>query len=255
MADQEHDQEVSRRYRELGRDEPPPELDAKIRAEARRAVVTHPAPLVVPTGRRRWYFPVAAAAIIVLAVAVTWHVDREQADPYAALQETAPAMEPKVQPQAQEDKLSSLGARKQEEPRNVAPLAKRAENPAPMTAEKPAAPPTLAPAESAAGTRSAPRDREAAYALREDRARQERPAAAAPAPAPQRGAQSDTAMAPQAQVQGRLIGESPQQWLERIAQLRQQGRHDEADKALAEFRKRYPDYKIPEAMLEKVEKK
>jgi hypothetical protein len=103
-----------------------------------------------------------------------------------------------------------------------------------------------------------PRDREEAYARREDRARQERPAAAAPAPTPQREMQSDSANAPMSQLQGlqgRLIGESPQQWLERIAVLRQQGRHDEADKALAEFRKRHPDYKIPEAMLEKVEKK
>jgi hypothetical protein len=48
---------------------------------------------------------------------------------------------------------------------------------------------------------------------------------------------------------------SPERWLEQIAELRKQGKHEEADKALAEFRKRYPDYRIPEAVLEKVEKK
>ena len=32
----------------------------------------------------------------------------------------------------------------------------------------------------------------------------------------------------------------PEQWLQGIADLRRQGRHEEADKALAEFRKRYP---------------
>jgi TolA-binding protein len=53
---------------------------------------------------------------------------------------------------------------------------------------------------------------------------------------------------------GKLAQEAPEKWLERIAQLRKEGRHDEADKALAEFRKSYPDYKIPEAMLKKVEK-
>ena len=48
---------------------------------------------------------------------------------------------------------------------------------------------------------------------------------------------------------------APEQELERIAQLRRDGRHDEADKALAEFRKRHPDYRIPEAMLERVERR
>ena len=40
----------------------------------------------------------------------------------------------------------------------------------------------------------------------------------------------------------------------RIAELRKAGKHDEADKALAEFRKRFPDYKIPEATRERVER-
>jgi hypothetical protein len=39
---------------------------------------------------------------------------------------------------------------------------------------------------------------------------------------------------------------SPQAWLERIAELRKQGRTREAEESLAEFRKRYPDYRIPE---------
>jgi TolA-binding protein len=48
---------------------------------------------------------------------------------------------------------------------------------------------------------------------------------------------------------------APEQWLQGIADLRRQGRHEEADKALAEFRRAYPDYKISEAILEKVEKR
>jgi TolA-binding protein len=54
-----------------------------------------------------------------------------------------------------------------------------------------------------------------------------------------------------------LIGAltTPEQALQGIADLRRQGRHDEADKALAEFRQRYPDYKIPPEMLEKVERR
>ena len=48
--------------------------------------------------------------------------------------------------------------------------------------------------------------------------------------------------------------EAPERILERIAELRRQGKHDEADKALAEFRRRYPDYRIAEEMLKKVER-
>jgi TolA-binding protein len=47
---------------------------------------------------------------------------------------------------------------------------------------------------------------------------------------------------------------SPERLLERIAELRKEGRHDEANKALAEFRKQYPDYRISEEMLKKVER-
>src|SRR5439155_2381840 len=49
--------------------------------------------------------------------------------------------------------------------------------------------------------------------------------------------------------EARTAEESPERWLERIADLRKQGRDDEADQQLAEFKKRYPDYKIPEAAL------
>jgi hypothetical protein len=42
--------------------------------------------------------------------------------------------------------------------------------------------------------------------------------------------------------------------LERIAALRAEGKHDEADRALAEFRKRFPDYRIAEEMRRRVER-
>jgi hypothetical protein len=45
--------------------------------------------------------------------------------------------------------------------------------------------------------------------------------------------------------------DSPESWLERIVQLRKEGRQEAADKQLAEFRLRYPGYKVPEAALKK----
>jgi hypothetical protein len=43
--------------------------------------------------------------------------------------------------------------------------------------------------------------------------------------------------------------ETPERWLERIVELRKAGKTQEADKELAEFRKRYPDHKLPENLV------
>ena len=208
----ERDPKVSRRYRELGAEDPPAGLDAGILAASRRAVETRLAPLVAPTGRRRWYFPVAAAAIITLAVAVTVHVERQQPD--------AESITPPP-PSAPESRTDALEAKKDSAPQ------------AELRKAKPAKPPaTPQPLSRAA---DAVQERGSADAQPESRVR-----SAAQAPA-------------------RLLGqvakaESPEAALERIAELRRQGKHDEADKALAEFRRRYPDYRIAKEKLKKVER-
>src|SRR5687768_15502972 len=230
------DGDISRRYRELPREEPPRHVDDAIRAAARRAVSTRPAPLVVPTGRQRWYFPLAAAAVIVLAVAVTMHVEREQPGEEIATAPAATAEKPKLeQPRSEPQpeprrKTESANAR---ELRDAAP-AELQKAPEPVPTLPPAPPPVAAQEPtSVAG------------------------AAARPAPAPKASAQlrrfDEGARAVPALSASAL--QSPEQWLQGIADLRKQGRHDEADRSLAEFRKRHPSYQIPEVMLEKVEKR
>ena len=64
------DPQVSAAYRELGAEKPPRALDDAILAAARREAGGRPG---APGrgARNRWYAPLAAAAVLVLAVAVT----------------------------------------------------------------------------------------------------------------------------------------------------------------------------------------
>jgi hypothetical protein len=190
MADPDRDARVSERYRALGREQPPPELDAAILAASRRR-------------HSRWVVPVSIAAVVMLAVGVTLRVQIEErkdaedialsprvmqapASPPAALESRAQAAPPAA-PAAAE--APQLGARKREAPAEAS--ADRAE------------PAGRASAGVAAGKLSAP-------------------------------------------------PETPEQWLERIAKLRDAGKAREADESLAEFRKRYPDYRLSEAMRARV---
>ena len=234
------DDDISRRYRELPRDEPPRHLDDAIRAAARRAVHTRPAPLVVPTGRQRWYFPLAAAAIIVLAVAVTMHVEREQPGEEIVSAQGTPAEEVKAekpQPAPQPERRRKTESADSRELRDAAPP------PELQKAPEPAAPPVAAQ-DAIRGAQEAATP----PAARAESAR-------APA-APQANAQLGRAdEGRRADSLSAFALQSPEQWLQGIADLRRQGRHEEADKSLAEFRKRYPDYRISKEVLEQLEKR
>jgi len=260
MAD-ERDPKISQRYRDVSGEEPSRELDQAILAAAHRSVDRPHAPLVVPAGRHRWYYSLGAAAVLALAIAVTIHVERQQPDA-----ELAEAPRPAAAPEPQQDRPSSAPTAPAAEPsRDMAARKERRQvytperAPAAPAAPAPAAPASAESTQPSAGamadSQGARRDAEAK--VREEQAKQnveamkkERAAAeSARAPA---AAASRAAPAPMA---SQYAAVTPERELERIADLRRQGRDEEADKALAEFRKRYPDYQIPQAMLEKVERR
>ena len=101
--------------------------------------------------------------------------------------------------------------------------------------------------------------REASSAQRAATAAAKPAPSAAPAPAEaqvrarREGGAAQQYAAPAAAPAVVLPLEKPERWLERIAELRSRGKHEEADKALAEFRRAYPDYRLSEVMRERVE--
>jgi hypothetical protein len=278
---EELDPKISRRYRELGDEEPPRELDQAILAAAHRAADRAHAPLVAPAGRHRWYFAFGAAAILVLAVAITVQVERQQLDPEALPAASAPAVserkegfssEPGVladQAPAQEARRKPAQAPAPAKPQPAENTAKpqaaevaRADRLEARQQQAPAVEPqnTQAPASSAAATPTQPEKREQSAAAEAAPSRRASPQSAQPgtqgilsseerrAPAPA------AAPTPAPQVLASAVALPPERLLERIAELRKEGRHEEADKALAEFRQLYPDYRISEEMLKKVER-
>lgn len=229
------DAQLSARYRELAQEEPPARLDAAILGAARARASRHPA------GVRRWAVPVSLAAVVVLSVLVTTRI-QEQAPDLESLERPpiAPVAKPTepVAPPRAEGELARPAAKEAARPspprdpitETVRPAART--DAAPQSVEKGGPVPFAAPAP----TTQAPA-RAADLAI----GRTSEPSAAAAAGAPAQEVAERSAQE-----------EPPAAWLERIARLRSEGRNAEADESFAEFRRRYPDYRIPEEMRMKV---
>ena len=250
MSD-ERDLLVSQRYRELGAEEPRPELDRAIIGAARRA-----------TSRARWYPSLAAAAVLVFAVAIAFHIEREPppSEPVA----TAPEPEQRAAeaPMPPQEAPPARQAPQPRAERKVSPAAQPQAAPR-FTPEPPPSAPAPAPAPEASAPSAVAAD------MAQSRPLDERYAAEAARSAAEREARGANLAAPSARTDARtqrlraqapspaaaqVTSETPQQWLERIARLREQGNDAAADRELASFRSRYPDYLIPEALAKRVEK-
>src|ERR1041385_1051015 len=166
-----------------------------------------------------------------LAVGVALHIERQQPDPEAVFLPEKPATQPSAQvAKERRDAPQSAPAAPpaaHEAERKSANAVLKKENRDAAEGSRAAAPP--------AGPRSGQADR----------------LESAPA---QRRAEASSAAPELRAMRKPALAAPPERELKHIAELRRLGRDDEADKALAEFRKRYPDYRIGEEMRAKVER-
>jgi len=256
---EERDPQVSAAYRELGAEEPPRALDEAILSAARRQ--TRP-------WTKRYAVPLGLAAVLVLSVTVTLRMQHEQPGietlqvekeqvSAAPAQEPVLKLKPEVQLKAAEPpaRQRQAKAEAQDAPKAFAEARREQAPPAPAPASAPMQAPVAATAPSAVGSAASRADRmdfgrstESSVTGSNARQAEERTSrdAEAAARAPQVGPLRALA---------KSSAEAPEPELERIAQLRREGKHEEADKALAEFRKRFPDYPMTDAMRERVERR
>ena len=248
----DRDEELARLYRALAKEEPPEALDATILAASRRAVVR-------PSLARRWAGPVSVAAVLVLAIGVTLEM-RDEAPGIEAPATSPPALErPRGEPAAPEAKREEPvpEARRREERREIAPARPAPRAVAPQPAPPARAESNVAPA-PAAPSASSPAPAPAAPAASKIVPMQARPSRStlgvpeekrlsAPAAASSAPAAADLATRP-----SRERADDPAALLEAIAKLRAAGEDAEADRALEDFRRRYPGYRIDAATWERV---
>jgi hypothetical protein len=234
MTEPDRDDKVTRAYRALGAEEPPRALDDAILAASRRP-------------QHRWRVPLSIAAVLVLAVGVTLRMlpPSPDAESVALAPQVIQAPKP---PAAAAEPAAKFA---QDAPSAAAPTAEAPRAPARSIAgarlepaepsAQPAREPVSAALEGAARADASAPVAAGAVAGSVQRDAAEAPRARALASAPPAPAAAAAAKRPEATL-------TPEAWLKRIAELRKEGREREAQESLAEFRKRYPDYKIPEAL-------
>ena len=259
------DEKLSRRYRELAREEPPAALDAAILKAARESRAQ-----TSGNSGTRWMGPISIAAVLVLGIGVSLRMQMEQ-----------PGVETSAPPPSVSEYSMPAAPDPVEEPPKAKDLAGARQDAAPAPLPKLAAP-AAKPEPRAAATP------ELSGAVKELAKRSEAPAttitapasvpasAGAPAPAPEAappppvGPSAGRAAAQSAPLRAKREGfaadsaasgsrriaavadPDPNRELERIALLREAGRHAEADRALEELRRHHPGFRIPDAVWERV---
>jgi len=255
---------LQRQWREASAEEPDAAVDASLRAQARRAVSARPgeprpdAPRASVSSSARWRLPLAAAATLVLgSTIVLMMAERDahlpatapaqQQAPVQAPESAAPPHEAGNTEAAQDLSEQPIARKSAPPPRAAAPAppresdaaeSNRIEPPANVVQlqQAPAAPAPSTTSEDALG--AAPAEPQARQRVQSFARSASRPAAGeAAATAPARADAGEEQ-------------EDIDAWLERIRALRRQGKLQEAERSLHEFRLRHPDHVLPEDLGE-----
>lgn len=257
----EHDARLTALYRAVAGEEPPPALDDSIRAAARRAVSSRPRVAGLPFSHS-WRVPLSIAAVVLLSVSLVT-VMREEA-PETALPSRA-ALPRGEMDHRQAAPAVDAGESATTTPKNLVPYAQRSDRVGlkpPLQSQSPGIGirgNTVSP-ESVTGLRKemAGVDQMGAGAVAEGKVQSKsEPVSAERANEPSRArvkaapAVQPSALPPAAQMAGVIQPRAdlpPDKWLERIEELRKQGKLGEAKTSLMEFRKRYPGYELPASL-------
>jgi hypothetical protein len=283
----DRDEELARLYRALAKEEPPEALDAAILAASRRAVAR---PSLVR--RWAAPVSVAAVLVLAIGLALEMRdqapgIESPTASPPPANDHRAEPSQhaaPEAMPGPREEKRAApeaMPAPRQEKraatearPRFVPEPPRRAVAPKPATRAMAAPPSEAAPAanvapaqapasESRVAPASAPRsESKAAPAPPPESNVAPAPAMARPSLSPGSRSTEKRLSAPAAASSGSAAADlstqaarpldDPVASLEAIAKLRAAGRDAQADRALEDFRRRFPDYRIDDATWERV---
>jgi hypothetical protein len=241
------DSRLAALYRKLPQAEPDARLDAAVRAQAQRAVAAMEAPVRTPA-HGRWLPALSAAAIVALSAGIAFQIGPQLWQRSARQPETQSAAVPAAPPPAAPQPGAAAAGALQESaapaamaPRDVPALPaemKKVENAAPQPAPR-AFP---APSRTMQETTPPPPAAEAKPAM---------PAPAMTAPVRAKQADTESAGAPAATLaapatQDRNATLYPEHWLANIRQMLRDNRREEALRSLAQFRKRYPGYRLPD---------
>lgn len=227
----ERDPRLERLYREAGSETPPAHLDAAILAAARREVGARPRAFTATL--RRWHVPVSIAAVVMVSVSLVILVreSRDDARSPAALSKLADS----ARPDPGAPKMSGTGIVAKPEPA-AAPLPQPFLAPPRVAEERAATPPADAvTAGRMAGVPGAASEPLVARSAPD----------APPAKATARAMQSKPQDQDPLPVWHGFEQEPPQKWLDRIEELKRQGRAAEAKDMLSEFKRRFPAHPLP----------